>query len=175
VFLSTLGGELGAVEYDFFDVIAKAKQQEFTRKDIDRAYRAASSAVFNPSGARRPKGSRQKEKNIEHHLERMREFLLAEPYKRRPFTAAKEVLATSAQKGTSLPTPRHLVRELKKEVKSNRQVNRDVSLKLLPVLASLTERLRHRPGYERHADECEKLTTTLVDLMNKIELMNKNS
>jgi hypothetical protein len=153
--LSTLGGIPGIVEYDFVEIIDKAARTGLTRNEIGAAYRAALNHVFDNPGRGRPKG---KTKNVQHYVEKVKELLLEGG--KRPFTAAKEVLANGQEKPA--PTPQHLVRSLKADLKANR----DLSLKILPELKSLAERFRRLPSREAAADACENLVT-LIERMNE--------
>jgi hypothetical protein len=105
--LSTLGGELGGVEYDFFAVISRAAKRGHTPEEIDRAYEAALTQAFNKPGKGRPLGSREKGKNIEHHLMNMRQILISDPGMR-VLTAAKEALKDVPAR--ERPRPEYLAR-----------------------------------------------------------------
>jgi hypothetical protein len=130
--LSTLGGELGGVEYDFFDVVSRAAERGFTPEEIERAYKAASAQAFNkPGKGGRPPGRRQKGKNVEGHLKRMREILISRPGMP-VFTAAKEVIKNVPAK--ERPTPQHLMRTFIGDEAGTIVVDLSRALKALPPL-----------------------------------------
>jgi hypothetical protein len=112
--LSTLGGELGGVEYDFFDVISRATEHGFTPEEIQRAYQAALSQAFNKREKGRPRGGTQKNKNLQVQRTKMRQILISEPTMPL-FTAADQVLEEIP--GRERYSSRHLVRTFKKDKK----------------------------------------------------------
>jgi hypothetical protein len=130
--LTVFGDELGVVEIDFFSVITDAAKRGFTRKQIDKAYRAALSNVFNRPAVGRPKGGLEKDKKIAHHLNQLRLLLISDPNKRH-FTAANEVL--SGVPARERPSSRHLVKKLREDKKGIRALHRLRSLRKLSVVA----------------------------------------
>jgi hypothetical protein len=139
--LTVFGDELGVVEIDFFSIINDAAKHGFTRKEIDKAYRAASSNVFNQPALGRPKGSHDKVKKIDHHLDQLRLSLISSPDKHN-FTAANEVLSSVPTR--ERPSSRHLVKKLREDKKGIRALHRLQSLRQLSVLAR--ELRQHAPG-----------------------------
>jgi hypothetical protein len=112
--LSTLEGELGGVEYDFFDVISRATERGLPPEEIQRAYQAALSQAFDKPEKGRPRGSTQKSKNLQAQRRKMRQILISEPTMPL-FTAADQVLEEIP--GRERYSSRHLVRTFKKDKK----------------------------------------------------------
>ena len=134
--LTVFGDELGVVEIDFFSIITDAAKQGFTRKEIDQAYRAASSTAFNRPSPGRPKGSRVKDKKIEDLVRQLRLILITNPDKKY-FTAVAEVLTRVPAR--ERPSSRHLVKTLREDEKGMRALDR---LKFLRGLSVKVDELR---------------------------------
>jgi hypothetical protein len=150
--LTKFGDELGTVEIDFFAVISHAAESGISRKEIDAAYRAASSQAFNKR--RRGERGADKIKNVDLRFAEMLEVLVADPSKR-IFTAAKEVLGNVPERGR--PTPEHLARVFNAKAKKSTRNLEILRTKLLifRVVKQIEEFLNLRSGYDREREQLQ--------------------
>jgi hypothetical protein len=156
--LSVLSDELAGVEYDFFEIVCSAAKRGFTRKDIDRAYRAASAQALCDRPRGRPDRSFGKMKNTENHLNNMRDTLILDPDKA-PFTVAREVLSDIPINGK--PTPQHLARVFKK--------NKKLSL-YLQILSLLKKLARYEEQRGKSSAALSQVASGLIEILRAQDL-----